>query len=112
MSEHNRTPQIILLGFAGCPNLAPTRAALVEALQAAGLPGDGYSEYDTETDVCLNPCPDALRSWPSPTILINGFDIEGALPSASNACRVYDSETGAPTIAIIAAALSRTGGRA
>ena len=95
--------QIQLLYFPGCPHVEATRRALAKAL--GRFPGVlVVSEIDV-TDPSTSP---NLRSWGSPTILVNGADVEGGTPSASS-CRLYpgSDDPGAPSLDVIEAAIDR-----
>jgi hypothetical protein len=92
-----------LLYFPDCPNVASARSALQEALTKLADPPP-LAEIDV-----TNPATTArLRSWGSPTILVDGVDVAGEQPTES-CCRLYrDRERrGAPSLAIIEAALER-----
>jgi hypothetical protein len=87
-------PHVELLYFTGCPHIEAARTQLRAALEAAGLPAE-WTE-----------CDDA-RGYGSPSILINGVDVLGAVPQAGNSCRVYRGSevAGAPPLAPIVRAL-------
>jgi hypothetical protein len=61
-----------------------------------------------EIDVTAEDTPEELRSWGSPTILVDGVDVAGGAP-AGRSCRLYQtSETpGVPPRALIRAALAK-----
>jgi hypothetical protein len=100
-------PRIHLLYFEGCPNAEKARRNLASALSAAYLDSTGWEE----TDVQLPSSPEEWRGFPSPTILVNGRNIEdgstrpagaaGAAddpaPGSAGSCRLG----GAPAIEII-----------
>ena len=92
-----------LLYFPNCPNVASARSALGEAL---GKLADPPSVM--EVDVTDPAAPAHLRSWGSPTILVDGVDVAGEQP-AESCCRLYrDGERrGAPSVTLIEAALER-----
>ena len=92
-----------LLYFPDCPNLDAARRALQQALSnIEGAPPV------VEIDVTDDAAPAHLRSWGSPTILIDGADVAGGEPSGS-CCRLYpqSGQRGAPSPALIEAALHR-----
>src|SRR5438477_1610665 len=92
-----------LLFFPGCPNVDAARETLQEALgKLEDLPAI------TELDVTAPSAPPDLRSWGSPTILIDGADVAGGDATAS-CCRLYPGSAtrGAPSVAMIEAALRR-----
>lgn len=91
-------PRIELLFFPGCPHIEAARTQLRAALKLTGLPLEWSESALT-------------RGYGSPTILVNGVDVLGALPSSSgDSCRLYrDSElAGAPPLRELMRAL-RTG---
>lgn len=97
--------KVQLLAFAGCPNAAPTRLLLTQVLRALRVEAS-IEEIDTATESC----PVALRRWGSPTVLINGVDVEGGEPDGGG-CRVYRSATGmsgVPTEESLVAAIRRS----
>ena len=92
-----------LLYFPGCPNVDAARTTLAQALsQLEDAP------IVAEIDVTDAGTPPHLRGWGSPTVLIDGADVAGGLPSEA-CCRLYptSAERGAPPLALIEAALRR-----
>lgn len=87
-----------------CPNVDATRAALRQALVAAG-----QTPRWREWNSALSNCPPHARAYGSPTILVNGRDIAGAEPSHAPACRIYRDAagrvSGVPSTDLIASAL-------
>jgi mercuric ion transport protein len=87
-----------------CPNVSLARTNLLLAFARAGVKPK-WSEHrigDPEG-------PEHTRGYGSPTILINGRDVAGVLPSAESCCRVYEGAAGfapAPASDQIAAALT------
>ena len=92
-----------LLFFPDCPNVDAARKTLQEALARFDDPPPV-----AELDVTAPGAPLHLRSWGSPTILIDGADVAGGDATAS-CCRLYpESATrGAPSVAMIEASLRR-----
>ncbi len=88
-----------LLYFEGCPNLAPAREALRDALAAERIEV-GIDEIDVEAP----DAPEWARGWGSPTILVDGKDLTGAARSTAAACRLY--KDGAPSVDEIRARLT------
>jgi hypothetical protein len=91
-----------------CPNVQGAREQLRLALAEAGLPlqWQEWNRADPEA-------PSYARGYGSPTFLVNGRDVAGAsLAEGANNCRVYPDAQGrlgrVPTVAMLAAALSRT----
>ncbi len=96
--------KIQLLYFPECPNAEAARAALQDALQSLRI------EYAVEeVDVTAPTTPDALRSWSSPTILINDMDIAGEPQPSGSSCRLYvdgkGQRSGVPPVVLIKNAL-------
>jgi hypothetical protein len=94
---------IQLLYFPDCPNVGAAREALRMALDSFG----GAWQV-AEVDVTATGTPNHLRSWGSPTILIDGVDVAGDDASES-CCRLYpgSESRGAPSLGMIEAALRR-----
>ncbi|MEJ2346752.1 MAG: hypothetical protein P8090_15370 [Gammaproteobacteria bacterium] len=88
-----------------CPNVAAARRQLLHAFAEAGrVPA--WTEWDTSRAET----PDRVRGFGSPTILVDGRDVTGQAPVATDACcRIYAAgnagERGVPPRASIAAAL-------
>ncbi len=92
--------KIELLYFPGCPNVDATRENLKTALKAFSkkpVPFEEVNIHDPES-------PEEYRNWPSPSILVNGQDVEGTVEAEAAACRIYPGER-APRIKKILAAL-------
>ncbi|MBI3018056.1 MAG: MerC family mercury resistance protein [Deltaproteobacteria bacterium] len=83
--------KIDLLYFEGCPNVDKARNHIKEALSKRGLPLK-WNEIDINDKNTAS----HLKGFPSPTVLINGTDIETGLSklSGTSSCQV----TGAPSI--------------
>lgn len=99
-------PRIDLVYDRTCPHIQACRDALSQALAAVHA-RSAWTEWDRNADST----PVELRGFGSPTILMNGKDIDGAAPSAANACRLYrDADAGgravgAPPVRLIVRAL-------
>src|SRR5262245_43179339 len=98
--------RVELLTFKSCPNAELTRERLARCLRRLAL--DTKIE---EVDLHAQTTPLEYLGWPSPTVLIDGRDLEGK-PAASapcDACRIYTSpgtsSHGAPSEDLIAHAL-------
>lgn len=98
--------RIQLITFAGCPNAPLTRAALERVLAASGIAG-----RIEEVDVFAPETPEALRRWGSPTVLLNGEDVEGQTTPTGTSCRLYTDDEGnlkgAPPEPLLVAAVRR-----
>ena len=95
--------RVQLLYFPGCPHVEAARRALNEALASV----DDRPDVE-EIDVTDPATPGELRSWGSPTILIDGHDVEGA-ESTTSCCRLYpgSEQKGVPPLATLQAALQK-----
>jgi hypothetical protein len=60
-----------------------------------------------EIDLTETGTADELRMWGSPTILVDGADVAGSIPSGGG-CRIYQGSTapGVPPRALVKAALA------
>lgn len=92
------TKDIRLLYFKNCPNAEAARSSLRAALAQAGLP-----VHWIETDIEASDCPPDLRTFPSPTVLVEGRDVSGggSAQAGAGACRLG----GAPSAETISRAL-------
>jgi hypothetical protein len=75
--------QIDFVFFEGCPRAATARGRLRAALAGVGQPPT-WTEWDSESPST----PDRLRGFASPTILIDGVDVEGKTPMSGSGCAV------------------------
>lgn len=93
----------------GCPNVAQARANLAAAFAQLGAAPD-WLEWDT-TDPAT---PEEFRGLPSPTLWVNGRDIDPSAPAgAGYGCRIYvegDTSSGVPSVALLVQALRDAGG--
>ena len=98
--------KIEFLYFDGCPNADAARENLKNALQQLGLP----YKWD-EINLNSSNVPDTLKSYGSPTVLVDGKDINGAVDSSgSSNCRLYLTEKGflgAPPVETITSSIKR-----
>lgn len=95
--------QVRVVYFEGCPNLEPSVALVQAVADEIGVPID-MSEIRIESEE------DARRErmLGSPTIQVDGFDIDPAARSRADfamSCRVYGGPGGLPPREMIAAAL-------
>lgn len=80
-----KLPKIELLYFPGCPNVEASRENLKTALKTFSKKPVAFEEvniHDPES-------PEEYRNWPSPSILVNGRDVEGLPQAEGAACRIY-----------------------
>jgi hypothetical protein len=98
--------RIEVVGLPGCPNAEATKAAVVQAVAALSLRADIQS-----IDQDALPVGDLRRSWPSPTVLVDGRDLFGMVASkgAMSSCRAYPG--GAPSPDDVADVLHRFSNR-
>jgi len=89
--------RIDFLYFEGCPHAALARQRLRDALAAAEA-APQWNEWDTGSAST----PDTLRGYASPTILIDGVDVERKAPTSGAGCAVG----GGPSIDVLCAALA------
>jgi hypothetical protein len=107
-----KTPiRIEILGFDGCPNL-PLTHELIEAI----VQSEGIEAKVTSVDVNSVEDAERLRFLGSPTVRVNGVDIEPSRQceeQSSYSCRVYrteDGTTGVPPEMLVRAALRNAWG--
>lgn len=102
--------KVQVLAFAGCPNVDETLSNLHEATEREGV-GASISRIEVDTpELAL-----AMRFLGSPTVRINGFDVESEANLRTEyglMCRTYRSGAhtlGAPPVAMIREAIRRDG---
>ena len=83
------TVRVQLLTFPGCPNAEAAREVLRSALASSRI-----RATVEEADTTSPNTPEPLRGWGSPTILINGMDIEGLAVPSNTGCRLYRDASG------------------
>lgn len=107
-----RLPTVELIYDRRCPNVDRARAMIRNALHAVGADAI-WREWDRESAET----PDALRHFGSPTVLVNGRDVDSVehetAQADANACRVYaDPADGclrrAPSSDLIVGAIQRS----
>src|SRR3990167_7072121 len=75
-----------LIYDADCPNVTQTRSLLIRAFTQTGV-----SARWREWDRSAPESPEYVRSYGSPTILIDGGDLAGVAPGAeTRSCRLYN----------------------
>jgi mercuric ion transport protein len=97
-----------------CPNVAAARTQLLRAFAQAGLM-PRWQEWERSAKTS----PDYVRTYGSPTVLVNGCDVTTVEPAAGSHCRIYRDQEGRwrgmPNVEDIAGALNdtqRSGGAA
>ena len=99
--------KVQLLTFPRCPNAAAARDVIQKVLSSSGIRASIEEVNTTAPET-----PERLRGWGSPTILIDGVDIEGQETPTNASCRLYRDPAGrlrgVPPEATLQAALSRT----
>lgn len=100
--------RVQLLYFPGCPHVDEARERLQHALATSGTKAT-VEEIDTTAAMT----PEPLRTWGSPTILVDGVDVAGEKAAGGACCRLYAGDSGsrgAPSEEAIRAALRRARG--
>ncbi len=95
------TPNIQFLSFAGCPLAAPARDNLMAALKQCGL-----VDF-VDVDLLSETTPTKLKSWGSPTILVEGKDVMGMQPGQEVCCRIYATAERVPSVQHIASVIAQ-----
>jgi hypothetical protein len=89
-----------------CPNVAAARVNLLQAFALLGR-----SPKWSEHRIGDPGAPERVRGYGSPTVLVDGRDVEGVEPAAEVCCRVYNPAPGdpqTPSVKQIAGALSKS----
>lgn len=87
-----RRPRVEVLTFAGCPNAEPALALVERISTELGIDADVQTIEVGDADQA-----DQLRFLGSPSIRVNGRDVEPGADDRSDfafSCRVYSSESG------------------
>lgn len=100
--------KVELIYDADCPNVKEAREQLRRALTELGI----FSRWQ-EWDRGCSASPNYVRSYGSPTILVNGQDVANATPSAgADSCRIYKDKNGqtkgVPPVELIKDSLARS----
>jgi mercuric ion transport protein len=82
-----------------CPNAKTARANLMTALSRAGVAPRWVEHLAGAPST-----PVEVRSFGSPTVLVDGRDVAGDAPASAQSCRRYDG-SGAPSVELIHQAL-------
>jgi hypothetical protein len=94
---------VVLLYERSCPNAAEARANLLRALSLAGVQASWR-----EVDVDAKDTPAHWRAFGSPTILVDGVDVDDGVPAGGATCRLYEEggrRTRSPSVDRIVARL-------
>lgn len=86
-----------------CPNVRTARGNLMQAFTRTGISAR-WEEYQ----IGATDAPARVRGFGSPTILVDGVDVDGLSAGAEDCCRVYRGG-GAPSIDLIVDALALAG---
>ncbi len=94
-----------LLFFPGCPHAENARLQLRRAFALLELPASW-----NECDISKPGISDALAAFGSPTVLVDGQDVDEAPMHAGLTCRIYHGSeaVGAPSVSSIVAAFRRS----
>ena len=95
-------PNVQFLSFPGCPLESKARTELEKALAECGL--DRYENIN----VMAEQTAEELKSWGSPTILVDGKDVTGHEGGDGVGCRIYGGELGVPDAQSIIEFLERS----
>ncbi len=95
-------PIVQFLSFPGCPLESRARTELEKALAECGL-----NRYEN-INVMAEQTAEELKSWGSPTILVNGRDVTGHESGDGVGCRVYGGDLGVPDTETIVEFLRRS----
>lgn len=102
--------KVELLYDQDCPNVLEARTQLQRAFGAAQIPAK-WTEWERSSP----DSPDYVSGYGSPTILINGKDVDSVRPTEGiSSCRIYRNENGViqktPSVKTIASALKSAAG--
>jgi len=93
--------KVEILHIAGCPNAVPAREIVEQALTQLGV------EADVQTVLVSGEEAPGSRGFAgSPTVLINGRDVEPT-QATGVACRIYPGGKGVPALEAILRAVER-----
>lgn len=99
--------RVELIYDTGCPNVAATRANLLQTFAAAQFEAR-WTEWERSSPAS----PAYVPRFGSPSVLVDGLDVEGETPTESvSRCRLYASAegrySGTPSVELIEASLRR-----
>lgn len=75
--------QVELVFFTGCPHAAAARERLRTALARLGMPLE-WKEWDTASGAA----PDRVLGFSSPSVLVDGIDVDGKVQGSGAGCAV------------------------
>lgn len=95
-------PKVELLFSSDCPNVSRAREQLRRALEQAALPLMWQEHCVDAPDA-----PEHVRAYGSPTILVDGVDVDSQRDAGGTCCRVYSGSdlSGAPSLQTLLSAL-------
>ncbi len=98
--------KIEILYFSGCPNHEPTVQRVREVAQELGIDAELVLRDVAEVDD-----PAALGFRGSPTVLVEGREIEAAAtePTANLGCRTFSTGSGVPDRSLLVQAMTGSG---
>ena len=77
-------PDVVLLYDRSCPNIGEARATLLRAFSLAEMPPSWK-----EVDLAAQETPIEWAAFGSPTILVDGIDVDCAARAEGATCRLY-----------------------
>ena len=100
-------PRVELIYDNDCPNVEEARKVLLQAFSHAGL-CPNWKEFDRKAP----DSPAHARNYGSPTILVNGKDVDGGNGSHdADCCRLYSHDqqySGVPNVSLVAQSLKES----
>lgn len=99
-------PTIDLIYDSDCPNTESARANLLGAFVKAGMTPSWLEHRIGDPGT-----PQRVRGYGSPTILVDGRDVDGLERTGEACCRIYAGGSGAPSVELITTALAASGAR-
>ncbi len=94
--------KIELIYFDGCPNIGPARDSIRAACEILGVEPEWAEWNQNDSNV-----PDYVAGYGSPTILVNGKDVDGSKAECCSTgnCRIYPDLSGVPSVDMILGAM-------
>lgn len=100
MKTEEKKMKVKILSVTGCPHHAAAVARVKDALASAGVAAEIEERWITDAAEA-----EALKFGGSPTVRIDGEDVEPAVRGPSLSCRVYPGGDSAPPLASLARAI-------